>query len=201
MKAEETKKCIWCGEPATTQARLFFQGSRYPACDLCAAQTKRKNLYMPCAIHADLDQMTPEEHVRVIKATYWADNITNREWPVVLSHEDAKKDARSKLKKKAVGWLMALSRILYLNPKLGGTAMRAADKLYREQIKEDPPLPWALLADLIEQGWTADSLEAWLRPLRNLRSFGPNGLEALAQHLADAAEAEEWEALPEKKAA
>ena len=103
---------------------------------------RRKNLYLPCVISAEVDAMTEEEHAKVLRETYWADNITNAEWPAVLSHEDVKAYVRSKLKKKAIGWLMALSRIIALNPHVAGDVMRAADDLYRKQIRKDPPVPW-----------------------------------------------------------
>lgn len=60
----------------------------------------RKNLFMPCIINDRFDDLTPEEQAAIYKATYWADNITNREWPVVLNHDDANKVHRSRLKKR-----------------------------------------------------------------------------------------------------
>jgi len=85
---------------------------------------RRKNLYMPCIINATFDDKTPEEQAAIFKATYWADNITNAQLPVVLEHEGASPVERSRLKKKATGWLMALSRIAYLNPALFNEIVR-----------------------------------------------------------------------------
>jgi hypothetical protein len=57
--------------------------------------------------------------------------------------------------------------------------------MYRKQIEEDPPIPWRLLADLVEQGWTQDGLEAWLQPLRNLSQYTPDGLEAIVASMVE----------------
>jgi hypothetical protein len=100
---------------------------------------RRKNFYMPCIINARFDDMTDDEKIAVYKSTYWADNITNAEWPVVLGHAEATKSNRSKLKKKMVGWLMALGRIAYLNPGLFEQARREAAELYRKQIENEHP--------------------------------------------------------------
>jgi len=107
---------------------------------------------MPCVINADFDGMTPEQQARVLRETKWADNIANAEWPVVLREDGASKHAKARLKKKAVGWLMALSRIIVLNPALAVQVLREADAQYREQLREPPLLSWAVLADLIEFG-------------------------------------------------
>ncbi len=80
---------------------------------------QRKNLYLPCIISERLEDMSDEEHARALREAYWAELITNAEWPVVLSHDGVKAYVKSRLKKKAVGWLVALSRIVWLNPKLG----------------------------------------------------------------------------------
>ena len=90
---------------------------------------------------------------------------------------------KSRLKKKAAGWLMALGRIIAINPELAAAILRDADKMYREQVHEEPPIPWAVLADLIETGWQADGIEPWLRPLCNLRRYTPWRLEWLADTL------------------
>jgi hypothetical protein len=167
-----TETCAWCGELATTKAKYSY--GKLPACDLCKAMVERKNLYMPCVINDKFESMTPAEQAKVYRATYWADLITNAEWPVVLGHEGVKRYVKSKLKKKAVGWVMALSRMLTLNPEFGAQVLREADALYREQIEQEPPIPWATLADLIEQGWVESSLGHWLQPLRNLRLYHPD---------------------------
>jgi hypothetical protein len=78
---------------------------------------------------------------------------------------------------------MALSRILALNPKPAAQVLRQADVLYRKQIEEDPPIPWALLADLIEQGWSDSGLEQWLQPLRKLSEYSPRGHMRLIEYL------------------
>ena len=103
---------------------------------------RRKNLYLPCAIAARTDEMSDEEHARVLKEAYWADNITNAEWPVVLAHEDCSPSAKSRLKKKGAGWLMALGRIAYLNPDLYREIVKQAEEMYRDQIGEEHPFRW-----------------------------------------------------------
>jgi hypothetical protein len=100
---------------------------------------RRKNLYMPCAIAADIESMSQEEQVAVYKATYWADLFTNAEWPVVLKHEGVKSYVRSRLKKKVVGWWMAMGRLAYLHPTFYNETVAAAKELYREQIGEEHP--------------------------------------------------------------
>ena len=95
---------------------------------------RRKNFYLPCVIAAEVDDMSDEEYVRTLKETYWADNITNAEWPAVLGHEDCSPSAKSRLKKKGAGWFMALGRIAYLNPALYNEMVKAAEKMYRDQI-------------------------------------------------------------------
>jgi hypothetical protein len=97
----------------------------------------RKNLYLPCVISARVDEMTDEERVTVMKAAYWADNITNGEWPAVLQHDDFNPSARSRLKKKGAGWLIALARIAYINPKLFAEITVKAEEMYRDQIETD----------------------------------------------------------------
>jgi hypothetical protein len=110
---------------------------------------RRKNLYLPCAINDQLDDMSPEEQARVYKAAFWADNITNAEWPVVLGHDDCSPSAKSRLKKKAAGWLMALGRIAYLNPELHREIVKQAEEMYRDQIGEDHPFQWE--REVVEQ--------------------------------------------------
>ena len=48
---------------------------------------------------------------------------------------------RSRLKKKASGWLMALARIAVLNPELFRTAVEEAHRMYGEQVKDE--YPWS----------------------------------------------------------
>jgi hypothetical protein len=100
---------------------------------------RRKNFYLPCAIAAELDGMSEEEQAAVYKAAYWADNITNAEWPVVLGHDDFSPSAKSRLKKKAAGWFMALGRIAYLDPDLYNEIVQRAKEMYQDQIGEPHP--------------------------------------------------------------
>jgi hypothetical protein len=104
----------------------------------------RKNTYMPCAIAADVDDMPAEEQAAVYRRTYWADNITNAEWPVVLGHDGITAYVKSKLKKKAAGWLVALGRIAYLHPTLAREICTQARAMYADQIREE--YPWADIA-------------------------------------------------------
>jgi hypothetical protein len=146
---------------------------------------------MPCVIGDRFDSLAADEQARILRETRWADNFTNAEWPVVLRHDGVKPYIRSKLKKKAVGWVMALSRMVLLNRSFAAQVLREADALYRQQIEDEPPVPWALLADLIEQGWQKDGLAEWLRPLGNLRGYNPGDLEAASKALV-AAERTGW---------
>jgi hypothetical protein len=82
--------------------------------------------------------MTEEEVADVYKATYWADNIAGSEWPAVLRHDDCSPSAKSRLKKKAAGWLMALQRIALINPELFEEIAGKANEMYREQIEDEP---------------------------------------------------------------
>ena len=45
---------------------------------------RRKNLYMPCALGPRFDEADAATRAQLLRETYWADNITNAEWPVVL---------------------------------------------------------------------------------------------------------------------
>lgn len=103
---------------------------------------RRKNFYMPCVIGERVEEMSEEEYAAILKATKWADNITNAEWPAVLGHDDCSPSAKSRLKKKAAGWLMALGRIAYLNPDLHREIVEQAEQMYRDQIGEDHPFQW-----------------------------------------------------------
>jgi hypothetical protein len=117
---------------------------------------RRKNLWLPCALGADLDAMSEDEQVRVYRATRWLDNITDAEWPAVLG-EPVKSYTRSRLKRKAVGWLMALSRIALLNPALFVEVLDAAAELYREQITDrgggGAAIRWDVIADTCRNVW------------------------------------------------
>ena len=168
--------CAWCDAPATSTVRID-RFLRHPACSLHKAVSERKNDWMPCVINADFDRMTPEEQAQVLRETKWADNITNSEWPALLRRPQASKPARSKLKRKAIGWLMALSRIVYLNKPLGGEVLRAADDLYRRQLREAPAIPWSPLADVLDMGWRAEHVEEWLQALGHLERYRPSDLQ------------------------
>jgi hypothetical protein len=100
----------------------------------------RKHAWLPCVIGAEIADDTPQEElVAIFKATYWSDLITDAEWRALLGHEGASRSARSKLKKKAVGWFMALGRIAVLDPELYNAIADQAEALYAEQIKEPHP--------------------------------------------------------------
>jgi hypothetical protein len=101
---------------------------------------RRKHRWLPCAIAAKADEMSDEEFVRALRATWWADNITNAEWPVVLGQEGASKSTKSRLKRKLVGWFMAQGRIAALNPELWHQAYQEAQALYAEQVGEPHPV-------------------------------------------------------------
>jgi hypothetical protein len=102
-------------------------------------QVNRKHAWLPCVINDSLEGKSDEEVAAALRATWWSDLITNSEWPALLGHEGASKSARSKLKRKAIGWLMALGRIAYLDPVFFNTILEEARKLYLEQIGEPHP--------------------------------------------------------------
>jgi hypothetical protein len=97
---------------------------------------RRKNTYLPCIISARVEEMDDEEYARVMREAYWADNITNAEWPLVLKHDGVKAYVRSKFKKKAAGWLVALARVAYLNEDLFAEIAVKAEEMYRGQIEQ-----------------------------------------------------------------
>jgi hypothetical protein len=99
----------------------------------------RKTAWMPCIINERYDDMTPEEQVAIFKATWWADNLTNTEWPVMLQNV-RNPSARSRLKRKLVGWFMILGRIAALNVDLYNQAVAEAQRLYHEQIGDCHPM-------------------------------------------------------------
>ena len=182
--------CAWCDAPATATVRIG-RYRRYPACPLHKAGRERKNTWLPCVINADFDEMTLQEQARVLRETKWADNVTNSEWPALLRRPEASRPARSKLKRKAIGWLMALSRIVYLNGPLGDDVLRAADDLYRRQLREAPPIPWKALADVLDTGWRAEDIEVWLQALGNLERYRPGDLQSFVAWQAEIPDPEE----------
>jgi hypothetical protein len=123
-----------------------------PTYEVGGERVRRKNTYMPCIVGPRFDDASTEEKVAILKATSWADNITNAEWPAVLGEDDCSPPAKSRLKKKAAGWIMALERIAALNPQLIHEIAVKADEMYREQIEEEPPL------DLVWADWVLDRL-------------------------------------------
>lgn len=118
-----------------------------PDYEIAGERLRRKNFYAPCALGPRLDAARQDdlaEYVRLLKAASWADNITNREWPVVLDEDEATTTNRYRLKKKAAGWMMALARIAVLNPELLRSAADLAREMYADQVGET--YPWADLA-------------------------------------------------------
>lgn len=101
---------------------------------------RRKNLYMPCVIGPKFETADEDEQARILKATYWADNVSNSEWPALLAQKDCSPSARSRLKKKSAGWLMALARMYLLNPELFAEVAEKAALMYEDQIED-----WSML--------------------------------------------------------
>jgi hypothetical protein len=125
----------------TARIKLFYAAERDPS--------GRKNYWMPCVINDTFGDKTLEEQNAILKATKWADLLTNAEWPVMLQNV-RNPPVRSRLKKKIVHWLMIMGRIAALNPELLVQALREADALYLEQTGAPHPfvsvrpqgLPW-----------------------------------------------------------
>lgn len=101
---------------------------------------RRKNLYMPCIIGPQFEEATSEEQATILKETWWADLIASSEWRALLEEAGCSPSAKSRLKKKAAGWLMALARIAVLQPALYSQIVDLAQRTYREQIGEAHPL-------------------------------------------------------------
>jgi len=95
---------------------------------------RRKNLYIPCVIAEKFDELSPEKKVEVFKKTWWCDLLTEAEWRTILGQNppNYKSVVKSRLKKKAVGWLIALGRILTFEPDIYNKAVEEAIRLYRE---------------------------------------------------------------------
>src|ERR1035441_10123241 len=103
---------------------------------------------MPCALGPVFDAATPADQLAMMKATKWADNLTNAEWPVMLQ-DVSNPPVKSRMKKKIVGWIMILTRIMVLNPVLFHEAMVAANDLYTKQTGEQNPLVTMYCLDLL----------------------------------------------------
>ena len=123
-----------------------------PTYDFNGTRVRRKNLYMPCIVGPRFEDANEDEQADILKATYWADSITNAEWPAVLDRDDCSPSAKSRLKKKAAGWLMALQRIGKINPELFEEVAAKADEMYREQIEEEPPVLLVWNGELFTDG-------------------------------------------------
>jgi hypothetical protein len=121
---------------------------------------RRKNLYMPCVLGADFDGMSDEEKARVYRETYWADNIAASEWKAVLGHDDCTPSAKSRLKKKAAGWVIALGRIAALNEELFREVVERALSTYEEQIRADYPTAEVTASLFMLDAWRAHLAEA-----------------------------------------
>jgi len=55
---------------------------------------RRKNDWLPCALAERLDEMSDDEYVRVQRAAYWADLITDAEWRALLREDGCSPSAR-----------------------------------------------------------------------------------------------------------
>jgi hypothetical protein len=113
-----------------------------PVYRIGSERIRRKHWYMPCALGPEFDQASDEDQARLLKATYWADYITAAEWEALLGEEGCSPSARSRLKKKAAGWLVALGRIAALNPDLFLASVEQALRLYAEQTRSEYPGAW-----------------------------------------------------------
>lgn len=140
---------------------------------------RRKNFYMPCIISDRFDDLSPEEKAKIYKATYWADNITNAEWPLVLSHQgEWTAPVKSRFIKKAAGWIMALSRLAWLNPGLYAQVVTKAKQMYVDQVEEEFPWghlvrPLTGLTEPDEGEWTHFAVQYEKRPdgAEDMRKF------------------------------
>ncbi|MGZ4254817.1 MAG: hypothetical protein ACXVS6_22710 [Solirubrobacteraceae bacterium] len=132
---------------------------------------RRKNLYLPCVIVGRADEMTEAELARVYRENAWADNITEGEWLVVLEREDAKPYARSRLKRKAAGWLVAFARIADLQPDLAAQIVTQAAEVYRRGPGDGQETGWLLptlcnAVGMLQKAGPGDALhsEVWVEP-------------------------------------
>jgi hypothetical protein len=117
---------------------------------------RRKHGYMPCALAGRTDEMSDEEYAKLQRRLYWSDFISEAQWERLLGKRtDA--PTRSKLKRKAIGWLMALNRIAVLDRELAIEIMDRAGKLYEEQVTEpgggSAMINWNVLAEEARGLW------------------------------------------------
>ena len=105
-------------------------------------QVRRKHWYLPCALGDEFDNASDEEQARILRANYWTDYISASEWAALLGEEGCTPSAKSRLKKKAAGWFVALGRIAVLNPDLFLAAVAQALRLYVEQTRSEYPGAW-----------------------------------------------------------
>jgi len=103
---------------------------------------RRKNLYIPCVISENFDDLTDEEKVQVFKDTWWADNLTDSEWRTILKRNPPsyEKVVRSRLKKKLVGWWIILGRIATFDPDLYNQSVKEAEQIYERLLKAKNPI-------------------------------------------------------------
>ncbi len=110
-----------------------------PVYNVGGQRVRRKNFYMPCALGPLFSEMTPEQQADVLKGTYWADLVSASEWPALLEEDDFSPSARSRLKKKAAGWVIVLGRIAALNPTLFAEIVERATTAYEGQTQSEYP--------------------------------------------------------------
>lgn len=86
--------------------------------------------------------MSDEEKVKVFKETWWADNLTEAEWRLILDQNPPgySKVVKSRLKRKLTGWLMAMARVALFAPEVYGGAIDKAKEMYQQQVGEEHPL-------------------------------------------------------------
>ncbi len=124
-----------------------------PLYEIGGETIRRKNLYMPCAIGPRFDSATPEERLRILKETWWCDLVSNSEWKALMQEADFNPSAKSRLKRKAAGWLVVLGRIALLNPDLYNEITTEAEEIYMAQIgKKHPVLGPARGGDSAKRG-------------------------------------------------
>ena len=103
---------------------------------------RRKNLYIPCVIAENFDDLSEEDQVKIFKETWWADNLSDAEWRTILKQNppNYERVVRSRLKKKIVGWLVVLGRLATFEADLYNDAVKEAKEIYSKLIKREHPL-------------------------------------------------------------